>query len=86
LCSKLLHKRAVRPTELPCQHIIALVLDLMDEDALTDFLVILIVQQAEAPAKIAYFIIQGKCGIQLFHDVLDPDFRRGDQFLLDHKN
>ncbi len=42
-------------------------------------------QQAEAPAKIAYFIIQGKNGIQLFHDILDPDFLRGDEFLLDHK-
>jgi hypothetical protein len=33
------------------------------------------------------FIIPAKAGIQLFHDILDPGFRRGDNprdFLRDH--
>jgi hypothetical protein len=43
----------------------------MDEDALRDFLVIVIVKHAEALAKILYFVIPGKSRIQLFHDVMD---------------
>jgi hypothetical protein len=35
------------------------------------------------------FVIPAKAGIQLFQDVLDPGFRRGDaprDFLQDHQN
>jgi hypothetical protein len=41
----------------------------------------------EKSLKLPIFVIPAKAGIQLFQDVLDPGFRRGDaprDFLRDH--